>query len=121
MQFIEQLILAVGGLIAIPVTLVMSVPLALFGRELAIANLFLDVSAETTPPGSWSVHLVPLSAPERSVDTNALRLSHSCVYDDASVLGLITSWIRGGVLASAVDRSGVLTPSQSDGLAGAAL
>jgi hypothetical protein len=41
-----------------PAIVLLSVLLIPFGREVAKANILMDVTAETTPVGSWTVHLL---------------------------------------------------------------
>jgi hypothetical protein len=41
--------------LAIPLLSILMLP---FGWQAAVANIFLNVTAETTPPGSWEIHLI---------------------------------------------------------------
>ena len=78
-----------------PVIFLLSVLLLPFGREMAVANILLDVTAETTPPGSWTVHLIaPPTSEELGKDV--LPLMHSVVYENPSVLKLVCDWIASG-------------------------
>ena len=85
---------------------------------------FLEVSAETTPPGSWQVHLfaardwdgderVPR---EGGTGTRSPSLAHSAAYGDSDVLRAIVAWIREreAVRRPARDRSvdAVASPDQ---------
>ena len=75
----------------------------LSGLGYGITAPFLEISAETTPLGSWQVHLFAARAwngdePEfqRADGTAATRgaLSHSAAYGDAGVIRDIATWIR---------------------------
>lgn len=78
-----------------PVIILLSVLLLPFGREVAMANILLDVTAEATPPGSWIVHLIePPTSKELNKD--ALPLMHSLVYENPRVLKFVCDWIAGG-------------------------
>ena len=75
---------------------------ALSGLGYGLTAPFLEVSAESTPPGSWQVHLFAA----RTWDGDALEfaphdgapkrasLSHSAAYGDSDVLGDMAGWIR---------------------------
>ncbi len=76
---------------------------ALSGLGYGLTAPFLEVSAETTPMGSWQVHLFAARAWEEEeveLRKNAApaakraSLSHSAAYVDSSVLGDIAAWIR---------------------------
>jgi hypothetical protein len=73
------------------------------GLGYGLTSPFLEVSAETTPMGSWQVHLFAARAwdddvPEvqRPAASAAKRasLSHSAAYGDSDVIGDIAAWIR---------------------------
>jgi hypothetical protein len=58
----------------------------------ALANILLDVTAETTPTGSWTVHM--FQAPTaRELGTNAVPLMHSVVYENPHALAFIAKWM----------------------------
>ena len=72
---------------------VLSLLLLPFGRQIAAGNIFLDVTAETTPPGEWTVHQLGSStAPGNPGELQPLQ--HSTVYDDADAIRLICDWIE---------------------------
>lgn len=77
-----------------PIILLLSLFLIIpFGWEVAVANVLLDVSAEATPLGSWTVHTVaPLTSVE--LDTDDIPLVHSAIYDNPQVIALIGDWMR---------------------------
>jgi pimeloyl-ACP methyl ester carboxylesterase len=67
--------------------------LALFAfpiRESILSAAFVDVSAEPTPEGEWSLtHFVPTK--EALLGS---RLAHSAAYNDPRVFALIADWIK---------------------------
>jgi hypothetical protein len=87
---------------------------------------FLEVTAESTPVGSWPVHLFaarrsPQAAPELMNESgNGARrtrlLAHSAAYDDFAVLRAIAKWMRAsdgsvpGVAADAPAPDGLSSP-----------
>jgi hypothetical protein len=78
-----------------PVIGLLSVLLLPFGKEMAMANILLDVTAETTPPGSWMVHLIePPTSKELGKDMRPLM--HCMVCENPRVLGLLSRWIAKG-------------------------
>jgi hypothetical protein len=80
-----------------PVIVLLSVLLLPIGREVALANILLDVTAETTPPGSWMVHLMePPTSEELGKDV--LPLMHSVVYENSRVLEFVCDWIALGTI-----------------------
>ena len=82
-----------------PITIMLSVLLLGFGWEVALANILLDVTAETTPTGSWRVHLLdpPTSA---DLGQDVVPLMHSVVYENPQVFRLVGDWIaNAGVTA----------------------
>jgi len=82
-----------------PVILLLSVLLLPFGWEVALANILLDVTAETTPTGSWTLYLVePPTTGELGKDV--LPLMHSVVYENPHVLRLLCDWIAEGSCAT---------------------
>jgi hypothetical protein len=87
---------------------------ALSGLGYGLTAPFLEVSAETTPTGSWQVHLFAArtwDGDEPAVRGNAgtaakpASLSHSAAYGDSGVLGAIAAWIREREAASETARS----------------
>src|SRR5262249_55489938 len=71
---------ALLGVALSPLPILFGAAMAAFGPDLSVAGLVLDVAAEPTPPGVWTVH--QLSKPEPSGQTRDLgapawRLMHS--------------------------------------------
>gem|GEM_PF-4488455 len=61
-------------------------------RESVFSALLVDMSAEATPEGTWTVHhYVPDSAA-----LEGLGLAHFAAHDDPRVFELIAGWIRNG-------------------------
>jgi hypothetical protein len=106
--------LAVAALVW-PVVLALSLILLLFGWEVAVANILLDVSTESAPEGSWTVHLkeplkeppVRAAAPAASDEEETasptvadghsdVPLMHSVVYENPAVIEDICEWIEAG-------------------------
>jgi hypothetical protein len=76
---------------------------ALSGLGYGLTAPFLEVSAETTPVGSWRVHLFaartwdaerPASPRNLGSSTKPASLSHSAAYGDSGVLDATAAWIR---------------------------
>ena len=86
----------------------------LSGLGYGLTAPFLEVSAETTPPGSWQVHLFAARTwdgghergRDRAVPGTTASLSHSAAYVDSSVLAAIAAWIR--------EREGARQAARSD-------
>lgn len=55
-----------------------------------IAALIYEITAESTPEGTWSVSLLPISN-EGSIRN---RLMHSVLYDDCAAIDVIADWIK---------------------------
>ncbi len=66
------------------------------GLDLALASGALEVTAESTPRGTWEVRSFPARSFTRGVsDTRAPRaLAHSSLYDDQEALQTISAWLR---------------------------
>jgi hypothetical protein len=69
-----------------------SLLLVLYGWQLAVANLEVDVSAEATPPGDWRV--VTLAGAHAFGDDGAATLTHSALYDDERAIERIGDWVQ---------------------------
>jgi hypothetical protein len=74
---------------------------ALSGLGYGLTAPFLEVSAETTPMGSWQVHLFAGRAWEgderdglAGAAVRSAMLVHSAAYGDSGVIGDIADWIR---------------------------
>jgi hypothetical protein len=76
----------VVALVGIPLSLVSIAFLYPFGRELVWSTPWLDVSAEPTPPGHWSVCLL-------SAEDSPSSLRHN-IYEDPRALHRIAEWLR---------------------------
>jgi hypothetical protein len=61
-----------------------------FGGDALIAALIYEITAESTPEGTWSVSLLPLSS--EGIVRN--RLMHSLLYDDQLAVDEIADWIN---------------------------
>ncbi len=62
-----------------------------FGWELAVRNILLGISAESTPKGRWQVELIAPTTPASGV---AVPLSHSEIYDSEIGQAKLIAWIR---------------------------
>jgi hypothetical protein len=62
-----------------------------FGWELAVRNLLLGISAESTPEGCWQVELIAPTTPTQGVE---VPLSHSEIYDSEIGQAKLIAWIR---------------------------
>jgi hypothetical protein len=86
--------LFVGGVL-LGVIVLLSITLLPLGRQVALSNVLLDVTAETTPPGNWQIHLLTpaeeVDDAEQSEATEALR--HS-IYEDPRTHDMIARWIE---------------------------
>lgn len=83
------------GVLVAPFPVLMAVLLLPFGSELAIVSLVLNVTAESTPPGSWIVHhLKPALLPDLIPRQSGQRLMHSLTYEDPVALDIVVSWIQ---------------------------
>jgi hypothetical protein len=88
-------VLAIGHLVLtallVPVLALMTIPLAAFaGFDMAIASIGLQLSAEATPPGSWT--LVQLPPAGTSLEDEPFFKHYS--YEDPRVLELVSSWLH---------------------------
>jgi hypothetical protein len=87
----------VAALMVWPMILLLSVFLLPFGWRIALANVWLDVTAETTPVGSsWNVHLVLPQGKEPGDEMHSVPLMHSIIYENPSVLKIVCDWIAKG-------------------------
>jgi hypothetical protein len=85
-----------GSVLAILIWLmipVLSMLLVLpFGWQAAFANILLDVTAETTPPGSWEIHLIEPPTSEE-IRGPVPPLMHK-VYENPRVQRKLGEWIE---------------------------
>ena len=76
----------------LPAALILALCMLPIDWRVAVANLFIDVTAETAPPGAWTLHqFVPRKADARGGE--APGLAHSAIYDDERAIGAIVEWI----------------------------
>ena len=71
-------------IVFVPVAVVLSACLLPFGRDLAFAGPFVELSAEATPQGQWNV--------QQFVGTRTDGLRHSS-YDELECQDAVTRWI----------------------------
>jgi len=83
----------IGGVLFM-IIIILSITLLPFGGwQIALSNIFLDITAETTPPGTWVVHEIEPS-PSQDQAGHVPPLEHSVVYEDESALKLICDWME---------------------------
>jgi hypothetical protein len=76
----------------------LSVLLLPFGRQIALASVFLDVTAEATPPGEWTVHLL-VDEPVPGKAGELQPLQHSMVYNHDQAIRHVCDWVERTSLA----------------------
>jgi len=82
-------LLAVLMWLAIPLLSILMLP---FGWQAAVANIFLNVTAETTPPGSWEIHQIEPPTSEE-IGAPVPPLMHK-VYENPRVQIKLGEWIE---------------------------
>jgi hypothetical protein len=82
-------VLAVLMWLVIPLLSILMLP---FGWQAAVANILLDVTAETTPPGSWEIHLIEPPTSEE-IRAPVPPLMHK-VYENPRVQRKLGEWIE---------------------------
>jgi pimeloyl-ACP methyl ester carboxylesterase len=82
------------GAVAVPLPILLAVFALPLGPELAAAALLLEVTAEPTPPGRWTVWQF---RPGQSAagSNSGRRLMHSATYEHEDALGEMVVWMRG--------------------------
>lgn len=76
--------------VGIPFAIISSLSLLPIGLTVPLAGPYLDLTAETSPPGSWTVtHF-------RS-DRESTGLFHSAAYQNRNVLAFLAQWIKARV------------------------
>jgi len=75
------------------IIILLSITLLPFGWQVALSNIVLDITAETTPPGRWEVNQIELS-PRQVQAGDVQPLQHSVVYEDPRSLTLICDWME---------------------------
>lgn len=82
----------IGALLS-AIIILLSITLLPFGWQVALSNILLDITAETTPPGTWEVNQIePTHSQVQAGDVQPLQ--HSVVYDDPHSLTLICNWME---------------------------
>jgi len=84
--------LLVLGVIAAPLPVLLALLAIPFAPELAIVSLVLDVSAEPTPPGVWTVRQLR-PEPDRAADAGP-TLMHSVSYQDTAAIAALIDWMQ---------------------------
>lgn len=79
------------GAVAVPAVLVTALMALPFGYELAIASILLELTSESTPPGSWNI--TQLSGYQPDGEGGSMRLSHS-TYEDPEAWQKLAQWIE---------------------------
>jgi hypothetical protein len=87
-----------------PFPLLFALALLPFGVEFAAAGLVLELTAETTPPGTWTVHHIESQERKDHQDTSGESLAgiapaqavlmHSQSYTDPSALQVLARWMK---------------------------
>lgn len=80
------------GVIASPLPVLLALLAIPFAPELAVVSLVLNVSAEATPPGVWTVRQLR-SEPDPAADGGA-TLMHSVAYQDAAAMSALIDWMQ---------------------------
>jgi len=60
-----------------------------YGSDVATRGVFLDVSAESTPPGAWLVHTIF----PRRFESGLPGLAHSEPYDNEEAIDIVARWV----------------------------
>jgi hypothetical protein len=89
-----------AGLVA-PLAFALAILLVLpFGHSLAVYSFLLEMSAEATPLGAWTVHhYEPAIRDAKGGRRTVPALTHSSVYDHCDVLKGLTTWMKECVAA----------------------
>ena len=75
-----------------PLVLVLSVLHLPFGWQVALGSVLLDVTAETCPPGTWTLHQLDPPGAD-GAGGRAPPLMHSVVYEHPDAVHLTCDWI----------------------------
>ena len=78
------------GVIAAPLPVLLALLAIPFAPELAVVSLVLNVSAEPTPPGVWTVRQLR-PEPDSAGDASA-TLMHSVAYQDTAAIASLIEW-----------------------------
>lgn len=83
----------IAALGLVPAALLLAVCMLPFDWRVAMANLLVDVTAEATPPGRWTVHqFVPAGTEVHNGGTPPM--AHSAIYEDERAIDAIVEWVR---------------------------
>lgn len=77
----------------VPAAFALALCMLPFDWRVALANLLVDVTAETAPPGTWTMHQFVPEKPQPGSQTTP-GLAHSAIYDDERAIRTIVDWIR---------------------------
>jgi hypothetical protein len=80
------------GVIAAPLPVLLALLAIPFAPELAVVSLVLNVSAEPTPPGVWTVRQLR-PEPDAAEDPGTI-LMHSVAYQDSAAIASLIDWMR---------------------------
>ena len=80
------------GVIAAPLPVLLALLAIPFAPELAVVSLVLNVSAEPTPPGVWTVR--QLRAEPDSADDASAILMHSVAYQNTAAIASLIDWVQ---------------------------
>ncbi len=83
------------GVVAAPLPVLLALLAIPFAPELAVVSLVLDVSAEATPSGVWTVRQLP-PEPDRAADAGP-TLMHSVAYQDPAAIAALIDWMQARV------------------------
>jgi hypothetical protein len=79
------------------ILLLAAITLLPFGWQIALASVFLDVTAEPVPPGCWKVH--QFEPPRRNeAEQDNLSLMHSVIYENPDAIEAVCDWIEAPVV-----------------------
>ncbi len=90
---LRYLLLGGAFVLLMPAVGVLTLP---FGPEAFAIGLFMQVTAEATPPGRWLVQLFA----SVSGDAEGTPLTHSAAYEDPAVLEAVCAWIKQSAAAA---------------------
>jgi hypothetical protein len=91
-----RVVVPYAGAVVAPLAFALAILLVLpFGPSVAIYSFLLEMSAEATPAGTWTIHQYePIPRVASALDLAAPALHHSAVYDQSDVLRDLTAWMR---------------------------
>jgi len=96
-QFIHIFVLEPPGtiLFLLVLTLLLLFLALPFGRGLGLWSIPLEVSAESTPPGEWSIHNLPVqNTEEMLVGVEPQPLAHSRIYERSDAVRTLAQWMH---------------------------